>query len=247
MDTKLIFEDDDDSSISQLLKSSYASDNILFSSSNTQMAKVLEDNYNKDDNFICFLDVSPNNRWTRQFYEMLRLDIRKRKWTNVALIPIPCIEYEVLLMLDRYYDLMFPERYKNLFRQFTQDNNLELSNDFKNKSLEKLCKEILDNANLRCLVNYNKADNSLVGKFYRCDCDCARKYCKLKCEDCLQLKAERLYTILPTFKVVDATHKNLLRSYGINTVKVSTESVRQNQQLLYDRLCIKFGAEGFKV
>lgn len=68
---KLIFEDNEQTPSSKLLKSSYNGSNIDFSNGSHISRMISCINKYKDDELIIFFDLSPNNRFTYTNYERL--------------------------------------------------------------------------------------------------------------------------------------------------------------------------------
>ena len=78
MNVVMLFEDNEKSASSRLLKAGYNGKYIKFSGGYNKLKNKLEESYNNVDIFIVFIDVAPNNPFTVQFYEsFLRHDYVK--------------------------------------------------------------------------------------------------------------------------------------------------------------------------
>lgn len=96
MNVVMLFEDNEKSASSRLLKAGYNGKHIKFSGGYNKLKNKLEESYNNVDIFIVFIDVAPNNPFTVQFYEsFLRHDYvksvigRSTRTLSSALIHIP--------------------------------------------------------------------------------------------------------------------------------------------------------------
>lgn len=76
MAVKLLFEDNENSPSSVLLKHSMYGDNIYFSGGSSKLLSKLEEIYEPQDIVFVMHDVSPNNRWTIKFYASFVQEIK---------------------------------------------------------------------------------------------------------------------------------------------------------------------------
>lgn len=75
---------------------------MLFSEGNQLLEDKLNFVYNTEDFFYVFIDFVPDNKHLIAQYEGLKDTIINEYGDNVALIPIPCIEFFILRMLFKY-------------------------------------------------------------------------------------------------------------------------------------------------
>lgn len=224
MSVVFIFEDNCKSPVSRLLRKGFNGENIHFSSgAYNLLGKYIELRHNGSitdlDSVFIMIDYVPNNSVTlTKFDDLVEYFIDN---DNVTVVPIPCIEYYVLLMLDKLGLLCTKSTYKYLedciLRKFDWGS---VSSTDKKKSLETLYKSILSDQDLNCLHNRLKEDgNSDLGLFYIHDCMCEnkRKMCSVdyKRFSDLLYKAEVLLTMLPVFDVVSDDHREYLESIGV--------------------------------
>lgn len=247
--TKFVFEDNDSTPSSLLLKSSYNGSNIEFASSSSRVYKHLMElsTVSGITSCIVFFDVVPDNRATVKWYQTLLEDLKEANpYFEVYVLPIPCIEFYILKFLYNYSYLSCKPEHKNLIENLVVNFNWKNAKVYLKSlsygdSLEKLYKSLLANQNMPCLRNRNAARNALIGKFYREDCDCNREFCKTDCRDCVSLKAERLYTSLPIFDVISEQHSEYLKKLGIEVCRVEIEDVMRRCYEFYSSICSQLG------
>ncbi len=254
-----IFEDSILTPSSALLKASYNGGNIHFSEGCSNMQSKLEAVYNSEDEFYIFYDVPPNNSVAVDSYTNLCEELFI--YGNVYVIPIICIEYYILKMFIKYnygnFKKSIIDLVDNLVKDFNANGIIEMNklpSDYIKASLERVYKHILDEQNAQCFRNHNRYDehgniieDKVLGKFYKEDCDCERKYCRLNCTDSVSLKAERLYTSLPVFDVDNIEYRALLESYDIFTRDITIDEVLDNCQQLLDEICDVMSINHIKV
>lgn len=223
MSVIFIFEDNCKSPVSQLLRKGFNGENIYFSSGAYNLLGKYTELRSKGsitdlDSVFIMLDYVPNNSVTlAKFDDLVEFFIDN---DNVTIIPIPCIEYYVLLMIDKLGLLCTKNTYKYLedciLRSFEWGS---VSSTDKKRSLETLYKIILSNQDLNCLHNRLDKDNLDLGLFYMQECMCKnkKKSCNIdyKRFSGLLYKAELLLTMLPVFDVVSDEHRKYLESIGI--------------------------------
>lgn len=230
-------------SISKLLLESSSGKSSIFSAGCDKIAATLLANYNKNDTFYIFYDLSPNNKETVDGYTNLVEFVEC--YDNVYVFPIICIEYIVLKILDRYNCLLPNKNTKDLVDGIIKDFDWDkVSTQHKmdtyiGSSLEHACKHILNSQRMRCMLNVNtlESNNTVNGKYYLSNCDCDRKFCKLNCCDSRTLKAERLTLTLPICHVNDVNQYALWYSLGIVVNNTSIVEVLENIQTFYNKIC----------
>lgn len=227
--TQFIFEDADNSKISILFKNCYLGNNFHFSGGNNKIAQKIKEVYrsNKDDDIIVYFDVSPNNPITINKFNNLCTSCIDRYRGKVKVIPIPCIEYIVLDMLD-FYDLLLYDNslYISLWshiHSFSLNKedfmSLLVSLSLSTSTLETVLKSILNNHSLSCL--HNRAS---LGDFYSKDCTCIST-CNNFCSLSLSKKAEYLYSRLPYHILDGLNHKSFYNSMGITGLSTTFREV----------------------
>lgn len=93
----LLFEDNENTPSSQLLKSCLYGKNIYFSNGNHNLATVATELVNKGNSVIIFVDVLVNSIETKQIYNAISKKFKNNE--HVLVLPIICIEYYILKML----------------------------------------------------------------------------------------------------------------------------------------------------
>lgn len=230
MSNVFIFEDNEDSPISMLLKSSYSGNNMHFSGGSDLLSVELKKWYNNEDNFFVFMDYVPNNKIIIASYGVLYNKISRYK--NVFLVPIPCIEYFVLKMFGQYGYNRLDKGSMNLYVNIVESFNwCDVESRHKSTSLERLYKLLVSRQLPKCLHNNKDEDNNLFGKFYVSPCNCVYKTrpCRSDRKDDVLLKAERLCSTLVMFDIVSDEHLEYLRLIGVEARKLTPE-------LLYNKI-----------
>ena len=219
---KFIFEDNRNMTLSNLLLNCYNHNNILFSDNgNSDLFNILNKVYNIEDEFIIFLDFNCRNKLYNVFLDLKSMIKRELdNPENVYIIPIPCIEYIVLDMLNTY--------------KYVSDNNLYNILDFNKDvikkygiSFEKGLKGFLKSLGSDFL-NYNIVDSSKfypLGRFY------------LDIESTPSLKAERFYTKLPIFDTlveVNDEYINILKQFDIKYEFTDYNNINNKVKSLFE-------------
>lgn len=242
MIVKFLFEDKNETPSSVLLRSCMNGDNIYFSGGNENLMSKLNEIYNKDDLFIVFIDVVPNNLALLSLYRGLVTDIEAYDMdSNVVVLPIPCIEYYIIDMLTSL-EILFTNdsTIRNLYENLHKEINWgSVAKDKRCISIEKLYKDIINLQKPYCLRNTNKSKALYYGDFYRISCtDCNNKYCKNYKGFTYEFKSEFLYTRLPIFDILDDNHYNLLNNdFGIETKTCTIKEAKDKLQNFYNILC----------
>ena len=209
--TKMIFEDNDKMAISKLIARAYYDDcatdkDILFAGNNSSITDLLV-NLDINYNYLVYVDVVPDNIMTIYEYLNCIKYIKENNFTNVFILPIPCIEYYVIdafIEDELYRDLIFN---KSKYKDYTiNKRNKKLSVD----SFEKYCKSMLYNSS-PCM-DKNK-------QFYKEDCICKKAPFNEKCNEMnLDYKAWRLVGSLPVIAYSDRNKYIKARQVNINEV-----------------------------
>jgi hypothetical protein len=240
-----LFEDNENTPSSKLLKKSYNGKNIFFSAGCANLRKSIDDLINKGyHKIVAFVDVSPNNKNTIELYNFLsKVKSTTSSWKNVIIVPIICIEFYIA-ELCKCYGYFEPEQLqRNTIKNLVCDFNWDaMPTSDKKYSLEKIYKWLFEDKveNQECLKNKNGK-----GIFYLQDCNCDN--CTLS-KSTLSEKAEQLYCKLPIFDVLEDTeHENKLKRLGINYNNISLDELHKKQQDFYDNICNKLNENKFLI
>lgn len=136
MKVAMLFEDNETSSLGKLLKSSYNSNNLFFSRSNSRLYKKVKSIYPDYDKILLFFDLSPNNPALIDVLENLSSRLAESEMLNkVHIIPIICAEYIYLTSIEKYLSIVVKD--------------LEISNAVGyHKSCEKYYKDLIEDDNI---------------------------------------------------------------------------------------------------
>ena len=191
MNTILLFEDHEKTPSSCLLLYSVNSSNIKFSEGDGLLFKRVTE--------------LKNNKYTVDKYRRLITRIREEHYENIIVYSIICIEVYVVGMLSKYGYLVHAKKSKNLYDCLYGVFDWFGLPDSKTRiSLEQVYKQILSEQRLFCMQNQNKEKNAVFGSFYKINCsDCRNRVCNVSRLDELEIKANRLYTMLPVFAADD--------------------------------------------
>lgn len=242
MTTRFIFEDNEEMPSSKLLLQCFHGDNIIFSNGNTLLWSKVMELYNENDQFFIFMDTVVDNKMVMELYRKLYAKIRKYK--NIYLVPIPCIEFILAKCFVKYdyigeVSIELQQMLEVLVKDFRWN---ELSKEIKRKGniryTERAYKYIITCLK-SCLKNEVSVNNPLVGKFYLSDCDCQGEK---HCGECLKLKAERLYTQLPYYEVDSEQYKLLLEKYDLPVEVISLEMLHNRCRRLFQKICTELRA-----
>ncbi len=261
MAIKLLFEDNENSPSSILLKHSMHGDSIYFSGGVTQLLSKLKSIYTAQDTVFVMHDMSPNNRWTIKFYDGFVQEIKsnQQKYNGVYIVPIVCIEYYLCKFLNKYGYLYIKNSELSELVKAIVDEPFDYSRVPSNilnitklrNSLEKMYKYIVKNQAMICMHNnfeYDKVTglriNTLSGIFYDRDCSCKDIYCRIQSKDNLEIKAERLYSLLPVFAISSA---ELLNQPGIDTENMDIQTIQNEMQRVYNEICRSMGINTIKI
>jgi hypothetical protein len=241
----MLFEDNPNSPISELLRKSSYGKYMHFSCGNWKIVSKCMDILNMENvtKVYIFVDCSPNNVEVRRIYSSIFAEIGHRE--DVEIFPIVCIEEVVLDMLKNYYEVPYFDSIKSLvenivfkFDWMNVDDNLR-SIPYVSESIEHAYKYVLSHLKTKCLYNENSESE---GKFYRADCSCDRKICKvLDCTDKLQVKAEKLYVSLPIFIKESDGVQELWNECGIADKESDVASVKQKLRDKFRVICDSLG------
>lgn len=261
MSIKFVFEDNETVPISMLLKKSYNGDNIFFSSGCANILSKAIEIQTENDFIIMYYDVAPNNVKTVKGYENLRMTIKANNIKNMIVVPIICIEYIALRMLDKYDQLLISSKYKDAYNYLVKDLDwgtyvntcnpnsyiLESIEHFYKSVLTQMQTQICKHNSHNYIGNTGQIDwDSGSGKYFYLDCPCER-FCKLECKDKVALKAERLYFELPLSIIVNKMHRKYIESLGIGFSDTKLIDVENERKLFYDKLCANMKVNGIKI
>jgi hypothetical protein len=224
---------------------------IHFSNGNYQLTtkayELLESD--GDNKVYIFVDCPPNEYYVRLTYESLCLEFARNE--NVEIFPIICLEEITLKMLNTYYKIPYAKADLNLVNNIVFDFNWKnVENKFKNdsyinESLEHAYKHILSNLTAKCLHNH---EDGIRGKFYLNDCNCERQYCNaLKSDDCLDIKAERLYTSLPICIPKNDEVSVIWNGIGIHLAEQNVENAKLAMRYKYKIICESMEVENIEI
>lgn len=225
----IIFEDKKDTPSSVLLSSSVIGDKIRFSGGAPNMQKaILKELNNSKESILAYYDVSLDNIDTLDRFQNLCTTFSDNE--RVEVIPIPCIEYYLIKLLD-YYDLV-KDRFYYEKSSITFDYKSFIDTKFGSEpgSVEEFYKILCKKTGYSCCVNRNDKNKSHIGKFYREDCDCIEMCKKTKISQ--RDKSLNLIKYLPCFIITEEL-KEEFRLHNINYTKVGIEDIKGKQRKLY--------------
>lgn len=141
---------------------------------------------------VCFVDMVPDNKSTRTMSAKLQKMCRE---LGIDMIPIPCIEYFLLLLVNLEQIEQLPEEFLEaaLYLSFGIG---ECTKAYQDKSFEKFCKRILSSTIHKCL--HNKAKKNL-GFFYTEDCSPEHYLCSQNRVITIKIKSETLWNIIQNY------------------------------------------------
>jgi hypothetical protein len=174
----ILFEDNEESSISQLLKKIYTYRDdvtLLFASGNMNVEECIS-KLGNSERAIVYLDVIPDKLETVEVYNNCMKYINDNNLDNIVLIAIPCIEYYVI-------KAFFKKEYKEVMCVNKCLNYKSIERNYRNKLLsirdfEKYCKSVV--------ANYKDCFKE-GGWFYTVDCICKKG---VIIDDCVEYKVE---------------------------------------------------------
>jgi hypothetical protein len=233
----ILFEDNENKPISQLLKKSYFGDSMQFSSGASRLNACVQ-NYLKrhNDLVLVFVDVIPTNAITLKTYNELAL--KYAKTNNVFIVPIPCIEYIVLQFLGNTFNAIHEQKsVRSLLYDFSEEELLKV----RGRGLEHKIKNILNDCRAvsYCFLNDTNREGDMRGKFYLSPCDCEfRMHSSLSLSD----KADELYRTLPIY-VLNNGYKEYLNKSNKKFTTDNFNVLLNRVDLFYTDLCNKLGVD----
>lgn len=236
MSIKFVFEDNETVPISMLLKKSYNGDNIFFSSGCANILSKAIEIQTENDFIIMYYDVAPNNVKTVKGYENLRMTIKANNIKNMIVVPIICIEYITLRMLDKYNQLLISSKYKDAYNYLVKDLdwgtyvNTCNPNSYILESIEHFYKSVL--TQMQTQICKHNSHNYIGNTGHK---------------DKVALKAERLYFELPLSIIVNKMHRKYIESLGIGFSDTKLIDVENERKLFYDKLCANMKVNGIKI
>lgn len=276
MSVKLIFEDNGRTPSSVLLKSSLYENHIYFSGGCSRLLDKIDEvlKYRDTEGIYVFFDVPPDNSIAiEKYYQLIDEIISCNDYDCVKVIPIICIEYFICKMLFQYK--YFPELndFINELVQYSVEkmNYSGIRESYQKyrkynveyKSLERNYKYIVNSQILKCMHNRFEYESdgqtkkdSISGIFYSGDCNCPKIHCYIGCEDKIELKAERLFALLPIFiteypaecasetvcwGIDDDVREKTLSEFGTRIMTMTDESIRRECLNFYSDICKQIG------
>ena len=115
--------------------------------------------------------------------------------------------------------------------------------DIKGSSIEKKYKSLLNGKMSYCLHN-TSGKKLVIGKFYRCDCDCKEFHCYCKCG--IAEKSERLYVSLPVV-YAEEDYLTKMKEVGVNVLECDIESVKEDISRMYKGICLALNLGEIKI
>ncbi len=246
----LVFEDNENTPSSKLLRENIHGVRFCFSNGAYNIARLIEKICNEsgssDYEILVFIDYVPNNYYTYDTYRTL-LDIKEEFYcktnTKIYVLPIVCMEFYILKMLSSYYEFEIAERFSGLYNSLITELSFDdaLLREF--SSLEKAYKFLLQQSKKRCMININsEKEKKIEGFFYKNDCmDCKKRACVNKNAVLLE-KAIHLYTSLPVFRAVSEEQEKYMEKWGIGlvnkSIEIATEELKGLIRYIFSRLGI---------
>lgn len=239
----IVFEDNDETPSSVLLKSLPCGGSLYFSKGNWLLKNKVEEllELQKFDRIIVYVDLVMDNPETIAIYEEL-VDLRENeRWKCVKIIPILCIEYFICKALVKR-DVLDIRGVKSIVDNMVLNCSFsQVDSKMCGKSHEKTLKKVFLDNKSRCYRNTINKANSIYGKFYLADCDCDPKFCYKQCIGLSQsIKAAYIYSELPII-VLDDDTTSILGKLGINIRQVDYDVVQLNIQEQYNRIAKDMG------
>lgn len=218
----LLFEDNPETPSSVLL-SHVLKDSVYFTGGNELLLYFCK-RFSMTETTYVFPDVVPDNKETKSLYWRLREYAVTQ--TNVHVIPIPCIEFYILLM----FDVLNVARQSRDFLSFTQAVNGQPI-VYPEPSFERFCKRILNNQRA-CIRNIASKQNPVLGTFYRNACPCAGAE-QVRCEqDVTQdLKAYTLVQLTLNCPTVFNSKDEILKY-----IRDNLESILEHSLATYEKV-----------
>lgn len=231
---KILFEDNENTPSSKLLKESVVGEFFEFSKGNINLEnkarKLLK---STDDVIVIMCDVVVDNIDTITKYNTLKHTFRGNE--RIAILPIVCIEYYILKMFDRLDLLDGVKLYysKSLitFNWHSIVDNVVPGKD----SIEKFYKSMCDNLKNMCLRNRFEEKKSYIGSFYIEECMCKTGHCRKNLSLTTDDKAFILISCLPLFPPL-AILINGIEGIGVKCKSTTFEDVRKKQEKLYEKM-----------
>lgn len=258
MAVELVFEDNEKTPSSVLLKSSCYGQHIHFSGGvNNLLNRALE--LKGTDNIVyVFYDLAPNNSKTVNRYNRWVEDILINKvlYRNIYLIPIICIEFYICKFLLQNNLTMLPKDETLALKAMLPNFNyssvpLKFKTwEYTANSIEHLFKHLIKQHRLPCMHNKFEYEDenskirkrsSLSGIFYERDCTCDLQYCCFKNRMTIHYKSENLYFLLPVFFTEDTKHTPLSKNKELPYRRITVAELKEERQCFYNELCEGLG------
>lgn len=220
----ILFEDNKNMPTSILLKKSCAGHLMEFKGCSRFINEL--NTFNKDEKYIIYLDLVPDNTETVINYNCFCRVIKENNIKNVIILPIICIEYIFMKALIKI----------NMHNYFNYDLQTKLSNISNHGclTLEKYYKKVLSDlyTENKCIKN----KQNKMGYFYYKDCPCTSKpICNKGIQLDLVYKSNIFYTTLGYFYIDDIILE-CLRPYNI-ALDNSVHNIFSRIQSNYNKVC----------
>ena len=229
MSVKMLFEDNEKSILSTFLRNAYNEECIIFTNGNYNLSLVLDSVWKSDDFYLVYIDVVPDNSKTIDIYEALLDLVADKGWLNVRIIPIPCIEYYILMELWEKNDTVNCVLNKGAYKA----TDLYRASGACAKSFEKYCKQLVSNTGDNCkrVASLSKVSPSTRGRYYITDCLCSNVYTNIgHVAKSLESKAVDVIRRLPVY----VTPPSIKKEVPLLSVKQIDEIVIRQQKILVD-------------
>lgn len=171
----LVFEDNDDSITSKFIRNRYDNSEVIMAGGNYNVLEYfkvgsLKCIWNPDSVFVILLDVVPDNTETVDKLDKLEKLIYANGYTNVFIIPIPCIEYF-------FIKAFWSKDIEGVDTAVSRGIYWPLTGILKSgnvTSFEKYCKRITLVTNNKCkqISRFKFTEEGGRGRFYLQNCRC---------------------------------------------------------------------------
>lgn len=241
---KIFFEDNEHTPSSQLLLQSVFGEYMIFTKGVGNYREILTNCVDNGEQWLIFVDYAPNNPNLSIEYDHIVSALKGKRgeqwYKNTYLIPVFCIEYFILCLLNEYWK-------NNELKEFLLNLRIPYDLDKKNfthlkfNTIEQQCKSVLryltetsvnKDAPFSCLYN---SDRGKVKKYTTCyyvkSCqDCDRR-CLLFCEKEKMDKGNMFYAELPLIFSNSVLEESLERSVEL----VNWDTLRDNLNYAFDK------------
>lgn len=240
----IVFEDNEESPVSKMFKSCIYGNRIYFSGGSGVLVSTVKKLINKGyDEILVYIDVVPDNEDTLDMYLTVNTWLSKLAVVNnmkIVLIPIFCIESVVLSLIAS--DNFGNNTDKRLLEVYLKDIK-KFYEDIKGSSIEKKYKSLL-NGKMSCCLHNTSGKKSVIGKFYRFDCDCEEFHCYCKCS--INEKSERLYVSLPVV-YAEEDYLTKMKELSVDVLECDIIGVKEDISRMYKSVCLALNLREIKI